>query len=73
MMQNPPHIDLLAMIEAHIARTGLSETRFGSMALGDPNLVRDLRNGRELRRETNSRVIRFMLTGDARITQGAAQ
>jgi hypothetical protein len=63
MMQNTPHIDLPAMIEAHIARTGMKPSRFGELAVGDPNLIRDLRSGRELRRKTASRIVEYMLTG----------
>ena len=67
-----PHIDLLAMIEAHCARSGMSKSAFGTEALGDPRLVDDLREGREPRRKTVNRVLAFMATGkrhDAKATQ----
>jgi hypothetical protein len=58
-----PHIDLLAMIEAHRAKSGVSETAFGVFAVGDPNFVRNLKEGREPRRKTVQRVVDFILTG----------
>ena len=35
-------------VSAFLARTGLSRTRFGRMALGDPNLMRQIDGGRSL-------------------------
>lgn len=58
-----PHIDLLAMIEAHRAKSGVSETAFGVLAVGDPNFIRNLKDGREPRRKTVQRVVDFILTG----------
>lgn len=58
-----PHLDLLAMIEAHRAKSGVSETAFGTLAVGDPNFIRNLRAGREPRRKTVQRVLDFILTG----------
>ncbi|MFV1539438.1 MULTISPECIES: hypothetical protein [unclassified Phaeobacter] len=52
-----PHPDLLAKIEAHCRDAGVSETAFGKDAVKDPNLVRDLRSGRELRRATVAKVM----------------
>lgn len=40
---------LLQRIDLHIARTGTTPTRFGRDAVGDPNLIRDLRKGRRPR------------------------
>lgn len=58
-----PHLDLLAMIEAHCAKSGVSPSSFGTLALGDPNFVRNLKEGREPRRATVGRVMDFILTG----------
>lgn len=63
MMQNTPHLDLSAMIDAHLKQTGMKPSRFGELATGDPNLLRDLGAGREPRRKTVSRIMEFMLTG----------
>lgn len=35
-------------------------TKFGRLAIGDPRLVRDLRNGRELRPLTEARLEAFL-------------
>ena len=35
-------------IERFLRRTDMPPTRFGRMAAGDPRLIHDLRNGREL-------------------------
>jgi hypothetical protein len=35
-------------------------TRFGRQAIGDPNLIRQLRQGRQLRPATASRVLSFL-------------
>jgi aspartate carbamoyltransferase catalytic subunit len=52
--------DLLAEIEAFCARHGLSETRFGELALHDKPFVSQLRGGRDLRSSTVHRLREFM-------------
>lgn len=52
--------DILKEIEAFIAQYEMPLTTFGRKAAGDPRLVADLRNGRELRRSTEKRVREFM-------------
>jgi hypothetical protein len=47
-------------IERFLRRTSMSASRFGRLALGDPRLVHDLRNGRELRPPTVARVEAFL-------------
>lgn len=65
----PKFIDreLLARITACIAERGLTPTKFGEQAINDPDLVRELGEGREMRRATRERVEAFMsaTTGDA--------
>lgn len=39
-------MDLLKRVERHLRRTRMSPTAFGREAAGDPNLVKQLRNGR---------------------------
>jgi hypothetical protein len=58
---------LLRIIEQHLRRTGTPPTRFGRNAVGDPRFVRDLRNGREPRTETDRRVRAYIQS----IEQGA--
>ena len=40
--------------------TGVSACDLGMMSIGSPNLVYDLRNGRECREDTQSRVLDFI-------------
>jgi hypothetical protein len=47
-------------IEKFLRRTEMPATRFGRLAAGDPGLVRDLRNGRELRPKLEARVKAFI-------------
>ena len=51
---------LLQRIDAYLRSTRVSVTRFGRDAVGDPNFVLDLRDGREPRRRTVQRVIQFI-------------
>lgn len=46
----------LSDIERFLALTGISPSKFGRMALGDPRFVFDLRNGRCPRDKTARRV-----------------
>lgn len=48
-------------IKAFLHRTGMPETRFGRLAVGDPRLVSDLRRGRRLRPETEARLRAFIV------------
>ena len=51
---------LLPRIERHLKDGRIPPTRFGRDALGDPRLVFDLRNGRELRAKTERRVCAYL-------------
>jgi hypothetical protein len=51
---------LIAKIQAYCRKHGLTDTSFGWAALKDPNLVSDLRAGRELRRKTLEKLQNFM-------------
>lgn len=59
----PQHMDLLALIRAHCAKSGMSKSSFGMKAVGDPSFVRQLEEGREPRSRVVSRVMEFMVTG----------
>ena len=63
MNTTSPLPDLLSAIEAHCAKESMGESTFGTLALGDPNFVSNLRNGREPRRKTVARAFDFILTG----------
>ena len=55
-----PDEQLRMDIETWIARHGLSATRFGRDALGDPRFVETLARGRRVRLDTADRVLAFM-------------
>jgi hypothetical protein len=41
-----PQQTFLREIEAFLSKSGMSASRFGKEALGDPSFINDLRNGR---------------------------
>jgi 2,4-dienoyl-CoA reductase-like NADH-dependent reductase (Old Yellow Enzyme family) len=51
---------LLQRVENHLKRLRMAPSRFGREALGDPKLVFDLREGRELRARTAQRLIDYL-------------
>jgi hypothetical protein len=51
---------LLQRIERHMRQRRMSPTRFGREAIGDPNLIPQLRDGRELRAATAQRIIDYL-------------
>lgn len=51
---------ILGKVERYLRQHGIPQTKFGRLAVGDPRLVGDLRNGRELRPGTRARVEAFM-------------
>ncbi|MBW4331693.1 hypothetical protein KY084_12515 [Stakelama sp. CBK3Z-3] len=51
---------LLWKIECYLRRTDMPPSKFGRLAVGDPRLVHDLRNGREPRQSMVERVESFM-------------
>lgn len=61
--------NLLRAIETGLARAGMTPSRFGREVANDPRLVFDLRRGRQLRTDTESRVRGFL----AGLAEGVAQ
>ncbi len=51
---------LMRRIEHFLARAEMKPTRFGREAVGDPRLISDMRNGRELRDSTAARIIAWL-------------
>lgn len=47
-------------IELYLRRNRMAPARFGREAMGDPRFVFDLRNGRELRENTVTRVTNWL-------------
>lgn len=67
-----PDQPIIADVERFLNRTGMAESAFGRRAVNDWKFVRDLREGRELRRSTEQRVRTFMEECDAKAQQVAA-
>lgn len=51
---------LLHAVEQHLKDRRMPPTRFGRESVGDPRFVFDLREGREPRRATVERVLRYL-------------
>lgn len=52
--------DLLATVTDFLRQSGMADTTFGRQAMGDPNFVFDLREGRDYRVSTVQRVEKFI-------------
>lgn len=52
--------DILNQVEAFLNKTGMAPTTFGIRSTGDRHLVRQMRQGRELRRALRSKVADFI-------------
>jgi len=59
-------------VSTFLDRTGVSRTRFGRMALGDPNLMRQIDGGRSLTLRAADRVLAF-IAGFGRESGGARE
>lgn len=53
-------MEILSKVERYLRKHGMPQTKFGRLAVHDPRLVGDLRNGRELRAHTRARVEAFL-------------
>ena len=47
---------LMRRIQLFMKRSDMAPTRFGREAVGDPRLIADMKNGRELRDKTIKRI-----------------
>lgn len=56
-----PEQDLIDQIDAFLRATDINATQFGIKAVGDGKLVSDLRRGRQLRNETRSKVVTYIV------------
>ena len=59
-VMSPPMAALLADIEAFLEASGISESAFGTAAINDKHLIRQMRDGRELKYDTEQRIRSFM-------------
>lgn len=57
---------LLEQIEMHLRARRMTPTRFGREAVGDPNLIAQLREGRELRAATKERIADYLNRNESR-------
>lgn len=62
-IQNPEVVKLMVEIDRYRATQGMSATAFGLWAVNDPNLLRDLGKGRDLRWQT-IKAIRAKMAGE---------
>lgn len=64
--QQTQHPELYAEIQAFCAAHGVSRSRFGIDALGDPAFMWTFEAGRELRRSTIAAIRLYMASGASR-------
>jgi len=57
------HMSMLRKIEIYLKRTAMPPTRFGRLAVNDPRLVGDLKNGREPGSRIVARIEAFLARG----------
>lgn len=60
MKLHPAIADLIGDVDAFIERHGMTPTDFGLLSIGDPNLYRHLKKGRNPRFATLDRIRSFM-------------
>ncbi|HEX8527171.1 hypothetical protein [Allosphingosinicella sp.] len=60
---------LLALVERYLKRQGIPPTKFGREVLGDPNFVRELRNGRDPTAATVARVGAFIALAERKCSK----
>jgi hypothetical protein len=53
-------------VEKFLHRSNMPPTKFGRLAINDPRLVRDLRNGREPRSRVARRIVDFIQAEEGR-------
>jgi predicted transcriptional regulator len=68
MIPNMMPDQLTRRIRRHLKRTGMAPSTFGTKAVGDPHLLRDLEKGREPRRRTVERIVAFIKAEETQIS-----
>jgi tRNA-dihydrouridine synthase len=58
---------LLLKIERHLRARRMSPTRFGREAVGDPNLISQLKDGREPRSATVARILDYLERNESEV------
>lgn len=64
-MQIPSDIELLASIDAFVARHGMAPTRFGREATGEPQLIDSIKGGRSPSLKVWRKIAEFMAAYEA--------
>ncbi len=64
---------ILGKIERYLRQTGMPRTKFGRLAVNDPRLVDDLRNGRDPGPELCARIEEQLARPPATATQEAGR
>jgi hypothetical protein len=64
---------ILGKIERYLRQTGMPRTKFGRLAVNDPRLVDDLRNGRDPGPELCARIEAQLARPPAVATRGDAR
>lgn len=67
------HADLIAEIEAFCQEVGMAKTAFGDACMSDPSLVKNLRDGRELRGKTVRKLQQFIMASHVAPKKGVQQ
>ncbi|WP_422056978.1 hypothetical protein [Sphingomonas sp.] len=64
---------ILGKIERYLRQTGMPRTKFGRLAVNDPRLVDDLRNGRDPGPELRARIEAQLARPPAVVPRGDAR
>lgn len=56
----PTEQEFLDAVLAHLAERGIGESRLGTEVANDPNLVREMRGGRQIRLEMANRISTYL-------------
>jgi hypothetical protein len=69
-MDIPTHAELVERIEAFLARHAMAVTRLGREVNGDPNLIPNIRDGRQPNLDTLNKLAAVMAAHDAAPSAG---
>ena len=60
-------MNVTSRVERLLRKSGIKPSQFGREAMNDPRFVRDLRNGRQLRPETEARLSAWLDAAESRM------
>jgi hypothetical protein len=72
-MEIPTDEELIARIDAFLARHGMAESRLGRDATGEPNLIASIRGGRSPTLKILRKLADFMVAHDAANPEPSAE